>query len=204
MSRPTRQRGFTLIEVVLTLAVLAMVLLAVMPSVASWGGNTRIRNTAQSLQLGIETARNEAVKRNENVSFWLINLTDPSSLGDGCTLSGTSPSWIVSVDTPTGHCGAGASITDSPRIVTGRAAGGDTDHLTVSALQSDNSTAATTLTFNGFGRPVAGTTNTISRIDVTGADSGTNFVALRLMVSSAGLVRICDPRITATGDSRKC
>ena len=200
-----RLRGFTLIEMMVAIAVLVLLLMAVMPSAGRWMDNSRIRGTAQSLQAGIEMARNEAVRRNQNVSFWLVELTEPSVLGDGCTLSGTSPSWVVSMDAPTGHCGEVPSNTVSPRIVTGRAAGQAGSRVSVTAMKSSDGTAGgTTVTFNGFGRPVAGTANAIGRIDVTGLGSDIDYVALRLLVSAAGQVRICDPRATADGDPRKC
>jgi type IV fimbrial biogenesis protein FimT len=203
-----RQRGFTIIEMVVTLAILSLVLMMAMPSVASWLENTRIRNAAQSLQIGIETARNEAVRRNQNVSFHLIALSDPSSLNNGCTLSGATPSWIVSIDDPTGKCGTAPSPTNFPRIVTGYAAGGATSQLSVSAsggahLNLVGHASPTSITFNGFGRPAPGT-SPITSIDVTGVSSTTNYVALRLEISNVGRVRLCDPRVTNANDPRIC
>lgn len=199
-----RQRGFTIVEVMVAMAVLALVLLASAPSIANWLDNSRIRKTAQSLQTGIETARNEAVRRNENVAFWLVNLTDPSTLNDGCTLSSNSPSWVVSVVAPTGHCGSPSSTTSSPMLVKGYAAGQDGAHVTIAAVQDDGSTAGNNITFNGFGRPVAGAANAISRIDITGTSSSVAYRDLRLTISTAGQVRICDTRVTDSNDPRKC
>nr|WP_301334587.1 GspH/FimT family pseudopilin [Variovorax dokdonensis] len=197
------QRGFTVVEIVVTLAVLGILMFAAMPMIGNWMANARIRSATQSLQNGLETARNEAVRRNESVTFWMIDLTDPSALGDGCTLSSTSPSWIVSINAPTGHCGDDPSTTSSPRIVQGRAAGADaTSQLAVKALQVDGEKSANSITFNGFGRPVDPAS--LARIDVTGVSESTNYVALRLMVSNAGQVRMCDPRVTTAGDPRLC
>ena len=41
-----RQRGFSLIEIVVTIAVLALILFAALPSLGTWLDNTRIRNVA--------------------------------------------------------------------------------------------------------------------------------------------------------------
>lgn len=194
-----RQRGFTVVELVVTIAVLALILMTAMPSVATWMGNTRIRNVADSIQNGLQLARGEAVRRNQNVSFWLVALNDPAQLTNDCTLSGASGSWVVSVNSPVGHCADPPSTTSSPMLVTGRTVGEGGGQVTVSAVQSDGSTPATNVTFDGFGRVT--NTDSIRQVDVTGPSSSVN---LRLAVSSAGLVRMCDPRVTSTSDPRKC
>ena len=193
-----RQRGFTLVELVVTLAVLALILAVAAPTVGSWLGNARIRNVADTLQNGLQIARAEAVRRNQNMSFWLVSLNDPGVLSNDCTLSGSSGSWVVSVNSPIGHCADPPSTISSPMLVTARAIGDAGGNVTVAAVQSDN-TAATTVTFDGFGRVT--NTDSIRQIDVTGTTTSVN---LRLVVSSAGLVRMCDPRVTASTDPRKC
>ena len=40
----TRQEGFTIVELVVTITVLALILLVAMPSIGNWLTNTRIRN----------------------------------------------------------------------------------------------------------------------------------------------------------------
>jgi type IV fimbrial biogenesis protein FimT len=193
------QRGVTLIELAISLAVLAVVLSTAVPGISDWIDNTRIRAAAQSLRDGIETARNEAVRRNESVSFWLVSSPDSS-----CAPSGSSMHWVVSIDSPVGKCGAAPSPTAAPRIVMGRDAGSDASKLRVTALQSDGASAGTTLTFNGFGRPVQGATSQIGQIDLTGKLSGTSYRALRITVSGGGQVRVCDPRVVDATDPRKC
>lgn len=86
MAITMRQRGFTLVELIVTIAVLALILFAVMPSIGTWLENTRIRNVADSLQNGLQVARGEAVRRNQNVSLWLVSLNDPAVLSDDCSL----------------------------------------------------------------------------------------------------------------------
>ncbi len=193
------QRGFTLIEMVVTIAVMALLLFAVIPSITDWIDSTRIRTATQALQEGIERARNEAVRRNERVSFWLVD-----SLDSGCALSSSSMNWVVSIDSPEGKCDAEPSTTTAPRLVVIRDAGSDGSKLMVTAVQSDGATAGTTVTFNGFGRPVLNADDQIGQIDVTGKTSGTNYRALRITVSEGGQVRICDPKVSSDTDPRKC
>ncbi len=73
-----RQRGFTIIELVVTIGVMALIMMIAMPNVTSWLGNTHIRNLADSLQNGLQIARAEAVRRNQSVSFWLVGLNNPA------------------------------------------------------------------------------------------------------------------------------
>lgn len=193
------QRGFSLVEIVVTIAVLSLLLFAAMPSIGAWMDNTRIRNVADSLQNGLQVARGEAVRRNEEVSLWLVALEDPSQLDNQCTLSSASGSWVVSVFSPFRHCADPVSTVDAPRIVTGRPVGGNGARVVVSALGADG-TGATSITFNGFGRVT--NAGAIRQIDVSGASDNTR--NLRIAVSAAGQVRVCDPHVTDTKDPRIC
>jgi type IV fimbrial biogenesis protein FimT len=197
MSIRRSQRGFTLVELIVTMAVLALILLAAMPSIGNWLDNTRVRNAADSIQNGLQIARAEAVRRNQSMSFWLVALDDPGTLGNECSLSGSSASWVVSVNSPVAHCADEPSTVSSPMLVTGRAIGGGRP-VTVAALQSDATTAANSITFDGFGR-VTGSSS-INRIDL----SGTTTRNLRIEISIAGAIRLCDPAVSDGNDPRKC
>ncbi|OEZ28823.1 GspH/FimT family pseudopilin [Variovorax boronicumulans] len=203
--RSPRPRGFTLVELVVTIAVFALLLLAALPSLGTWTDNTRIRNVASSLLDGLQLARAEAIRRNQNVSFWLVSIDNPAVLSNDCTLSNTSGSWVVSVNSPIGHCADAPSTDSSPMLVTGRAVGDAGGRVSVTAvLAAGSSTAANSVTFNGFGRLV-NTTDAIGQIDITGPASGTTYRNLRLIVSPAGQVRMCDPDSgVATTDPRRC
>ena len=196
-----RQRGFSLIELIVTITVLALVLVAAMPSLGTWLDNSRIRNVTDSLQNGLQLARGEAVRRNQSISFWLVNLNDPGVLSNDCTLSGSSGSWVVSVDSPIGHCADSPSTISSPKLVQGRTVGDAGGKVSVTATQSDG-TAGTSVTFNGFGRVT--NTDFIQKIDVTGTSTGTAYRPLRIEITSGGQVRMCDPNVSVSTDSRKC
>lgn len=75
-----RQTGVSLLELMVGLAVLALLLFAGLPNFRDWMQNTQIRTLAESVLNGLQLARAEAVKRNTRVSF---------------ALNGTS--WMVSV-----------------------------------------------------------------------------------------------------------
>lgn len=76
--------GFSLIELMIGITILAILLGVAMPSFQAWLRNTQIRNAAESVTNGLQRARAEAVLRNTNIAFAL----------------GTDSSWTVSVVTP--------------------------------------------------------------------------------------------------------
>lgn len=202
-----RARGFTLIEAVVVIAVIGLLVMAAGPSISTWIRNTQIRGVASSIQMGLMKARSEAIRRNQPVQFSLVSLTNPATMDTSCALSAASPSWVVSRNDPTSHCDYAPSPTatdaNDPMIVEAEAAGPGAASVTVNALQSDGSTAATTVTFNGFGR-VADASTAIARIDVDNAVLGSDYRRLRIEVGSGGTIRMCDVGVTASNDPRKC
>jgi type IV fimbrial biogenesis protein FimT len=199
-----RQRGFSLVELMVAMAIFVLLMVAAMPSIGTWLDNTRIRNESDSIISGLQTARAEAVRRNENVSFWLVQLTDPATLANDCTLSDTSGSWIVSVSGPASHCADDATSTNASvnpeGIILGRPMGGDSGRVSVKAVNSSGD-AGTYVTFNGFGRVADG--NSITQVDLNGI-GGATYRNLRVLVSTTGAVRLCDPAVSSSADPRKC
>lgn len=63
--------GFSLIELMIGVVVLAILMSLAMPSFQAWLQNTQIRNAAESIQNGLQRARAEAVRRNTDVEFVL-------------------------------------------------------------------------------------------------------------------------------------
>lgn len=64
-----RSSGFTLIEVMIALAIVAIALVLGAPEFGIWMQNTKVRNVAESVQNGLQTAHNEAVRRNRPAEF---------------------------------------------------------------------------------------------------------------------------------------
>ena len=61
MDTHTRHHGFTLLELVLVLMVLALVLAAAAPSLAGWNRGQRLQNSADRLLSAARWARSEAI-----------------------------------------------------------------------------------------------------------------------------------------------
>jgi type IV fimbrial biogenesis protein FimT len=62
-------RGFTLIELMTTIAVIGILLVASVPTMRGVIENSRIRSATESLKYGLMLARTEAVRRNTRVGF---------------------------------------------------------------------------------------------------------------------------------------
>lgn len=192
-----RQRGFTIIELMLAVAVLALILGLGVPSFVESIRNTQTRGLAESMQTGLQRARAEAIRRNRPVTFWLV--TPAVGIPDAtCALSSASGSWVVSLDNPAGKCNVAPSETADPRIL--QLVGSQAGNITVAAADAGG-TGASSITFNGFGQPLAGSTP-ISRIDVTHQETGAR--RLRIQVSTSGGVRMCDRDVADANDPRRC
>ena len=184
-----------MIEVVVTIAIMGILMASAMPSVGDWMRNSKVRNTAEAIQNGLQQARMEAVRRNRAVSFYMVSTVDSS-----CALSSTTGSWVASVDSPVGKCNISASTTVAPKLVA-KASVTDGGGATVAATQLDGTTAATTVTFNGFG--MVTNADAIRRISVSSSGGGTTY-ARRVEITTGGVGRLCDPALTASSDARSC
>lgn len=197
---PPRQRGYSLIEVVVALAVLVLVMFTAIPGFRAWIVNTKVRTVAELLQTGLNAARTEALRRNTQVSFWLVSAPASGVLDGSCTLLSTSPYWVVSVNTPQGQCDAAVSATQAPFIAQKPPVVSGLDDATVAALAADGSTQATSVTFNAYGQLVSNGA-AIRSIDVSSSQNGAR--RLRLAIGAGGSVRLCD-RDVASADPRSC
>lgn len=198
-SSSRRSRGLTIIELVVTMVVLGLMMAAVVPTATGWMRGLRVRSAAESLRAGVELARMEALRRNGQVSFWLVSVGSSRVPDDSCALSTSSASWVVSVVDPSSACGAAPSLTDTPQLVQRSQAAESAGDVSVTALSADG-TASNRVTFNGLGQVIA-TGSPLQTIDVSASVSGSR--RLRVVVEPGGAIRMCDRDVGAT-DPRAC
>ena len=209
-SRRQAARGFTLVEIAVVLVILGLMLVAAMPSIGAWMRNTQVRNTASSMLAGLAQARNEAIRRNTEIRFSLVSLTDSAVMNDTCAASGSGVSWVVSARDPSSHCSyapstdptTDAADANNPLIVQSNAGGVGGRNVVVAAKRSDGSAAGGVVTFNGFGRITDATP--IRIIDVNNETSGSGYRRLRVEIATGGAARLCDMDVTDTTDPRTC
>ena len=75
MTAPRHTRGFTLIELMVALAIAAILMLIAGPSFTTFLRNSEIRSTSESLLNGLKAATAEAANRNKTVTFELASAT---------------------------------------------------------------------------------------------------------------------------------
>ena len=193
----TLQRGVTLIELMIGLAILAILLFLAVPSFTIFLQNTQIKNAGESVLQGLNLARAEALRRNSSVRFQFVN-----NLTAGCALDNDTLNWVVSLADPTGKCNE-APGTTATGIVQAYSA---TDGTSNVVLAADN----TSVVFNGMGRVVGAGITDINLSNVAGVcehiDPAGTMRCLRVTVSNGGQIRLCDPKVDPLNltDPRRC
>lgn len=91
----SRQHGFTLLEILVTLAILAIVTALALPSMSGVLGNSELSATSNRLVHSLHAARSEAIKRISPVS--LCPSQNPKAVEPVCDGIYTQ-GWIVFVD----------------------------------------------------------------------------------------------------------
>jgi type IV fimbrial biogenesis protein FimT len=196
------QTGFSLIELMIGLAIVTILLVLGLPAFNIFLQNTQIRNAAETTLAGITLARSEAVRRNATVRFQLV-----SNLTSGCALSTSSLDWVVSQADPTGACDAAPSETTAPQLIQKKSAREGSANVTIAT------TGGSTLVFNALGRVIGGGITVINFSNPIGGacehvdpTNGT-MRCLRVLVSAGGQTKMCDPKVplsTPPVDPREC
>lgn len=189
------QRGVSLIELMIGLAIVALVMFVGVPAFSGFLQNTQIRNAAETTLSGITLARAEALRRNQAVRFQLV-----SSLTSSCALSATAMNWIVSLASPAGMCQVAPSDTIAPQIIQKKSSSEGTQNITVAT------TGGSLIAFNGLGRVTGAAITQLDFSNSTGTCEavGGTMRCLRITVSAGGQAKLCDPKVTSTTDPRKC
>jgi len=212
LSVRTPQLGLNLVEVMISLAVLAILIGLGAPGFVEWLQNQQIRAAAEATLNGVQVARGEAVRRNTPVRFALV-----SDLSSSCVLSAdslTAPvsvSWVVSLADPTGVCDAAPGVAPAQIVQKRSSAEGSPNAVATSVFvpsppAAPAPQAASTVTFAALGNVIANADGTpsINKIDLTNNKLGPSVTRpLRLVINAGGSIRMCDPSL-AVSDTRAC
>jgi type IV fimbrial biogenesis protein FimT len=179
LMRRHAQSGMSLVELMVAIAIVGILLAAAMPTYTTWIQNTQIRTGADAILAGLQTARNEAIRRNSAMQLRLGK--------DGPT------SWSVNPKTDPDR--------DPPEFYRPAAEGSPNATVTTTPNGAD------TVTFNALGRieTNADASPALSQITVDNpvipnvADRRT----LNIVIPLGGAIRMCDPKVAA-GDPRAC
>jgi type IV fimbrial biogenesis protein FimT len=199
--------GFTLIELMVTLTILAILLMVGMPTFTVWQANAQIRRVAESLQNDLRQAQAEAIRRNRQIAFALTNDT-PDSANPALTPVVTARNWAL-LSLPLLGSGEGANVAGSTGFILGHTQ----DTNTSTTITGTNSI----ICFNSVGRLVAPNTaianaggNTCGALPATTAPLEFNINnaradrPLRIQVRLGGQIRMCDPNKSIANSPDGC
>ena len=95
------ERGFTLVELLITLAVAVVLIMAAVPSFRQLTLSNRLTTTANDLVASINTARMEAIKRNASTQLCSgsASANSTGALGTGCGTSAGAVYAMTGTDT---------------------------------------------------------------------------------------------------------
>jgi type IV fimbrial biogenesis protein FimT len=181
--RPALQTGISLVEVMVVVFIVGMLIAFGIPSFQVWVQNSQIRTAGEAIINGLQTTKNEAIRRN---SCMQITMT-----GKG--------GWAINP--------CSDPLQDPPYQQRSAAEGSS------NADVGRQPPTSTIVSFNALGRVVSPNpsdgSDAITRIDVcnptmTGSQAGETR-PLRIAIPPGGTIRMCDPSpLLAPGDPRIC
>ena len=168
-------RGFSVLEVVIVVAIIGILLSIGVPSFFTYTQNMQIRSGAEQITAGLHIAKNEAIRRNALVQLLIVNNT-------GWTVSLVSDGTILQKrDANEGSVNVSTTMTPA-----------DTSTVTFNGM------GRVAPTNDDGSAPI--TQINLTNLQISNpADRRT----LQIMIPVGGAVRLCDPLVSGT-DPRTC
>jgi len=199
-----RTRGFTLVEIMVGLAILSIMLAIGVPNMKAWVTANSAMAASEFYAEGFRLARAEAIKRNA-VARLVLTANATSGQRD----------WQVDLcsPTPTVACTSNSGTWSTPSASNGNANAADFLSVNRSAanllgsgqmtLTTDSATAsAVYFTPLGWINTSLSTANKLKSIKLAPVTADA-FPTTSIVVTLAGIVTKCNPTVAAT-DSRRC
>lgn len=195
-------RGFSLLELMVAMAIAAILMMLAQPSFRQMVDNTKSKGAAESLLSGMRLARSEAIKRNAPMRFQLVSTFDNT-----CHHLATSSLWVISQTDQLsyglveGKCDQAAALPSDPcdascngnPYIAYKSDGTSTVESSFTVLAD-----GAVVTFGPLGQI---TTNfdgaaTLSQVTVTPANTAAK--TWRVMVAApSGSLKLCDTAVAA-------
>jgi type IV fimbrial biogenesis protein FimT len=207
MRRPTavKAKGFTLIELMVVVTIMALMVVMFAPDMAVWISNSKVRGTAESLASELRLAQVEALRRNRQAVFALTNASLDPTVDAAPTANGLN--WYVRA-LPSAPEAAEPGFDPAPLYVHG-----SNQARTAEVVI----TGPGLLCFNALGQPTKTPTVPVGAVGVcatpTDAVTPVTYVVerrgadrkLEVQVALGGMIRLCDPaKSRADGQADAC
>ena len=196
-------RGFTITELMVSIAVVAVLLGLGVPSMTAYIEAAKLNAAAQSYLAGVQMARSTAIRQNLRAEFVLTDTpVETANIANVLNPVTNGQNWVVRVVDPTQPQPAFLLIeARSVNESAGQAA---------QAIQIIGTSAPNPFTgivpFNGFGGTADASNYVFQMSNPRGglcAPAGP-MRCPTLLVPAGGLARVCDPLVNAATDSRGC
>ncbi len=194
-------RGFTIIELLITMSIAAILMTLGAPAMSLYLQNSKVASAAANYIAGVQLARAEAIRRNQRVEFMLTNSpVSAAGAANAAVPDVNGRSWLVrAVINPVGpvfemidskEAGEGEAGAVAPRVqVAGAGPAGFDGTIAFSALGATTAGAPITIDISN---PTAGVC----------AIGGGPIRCRQINVLPGGQAAVCDPA-AAAGDSRR-
>jgi type IV fimbrial biogenesis protein FimT len=170
-----RPSGFTLIELMVALAIFGILLMLAGPAYTHFMANHQIRNATDAMLNGVQAAQGAAVRGNTLARVLIDTTTGTGGYQVLQTIEGAEPSPPNPIQVYSLKDGSPAA--------------------TVTTVPAD----AREVTFDGFGRlvPNADATATLTCIKVNHPVTGSRPLNVAIAIGVKASVKLCDPALTA-------
>jgi type IV fimbrial biogenesis protein FimT len=201
LNRPA-SGGFTLVELLIGVTILAVILGLAVPSMGTYLQNSKLASATQDYYAGLQRARAEAIHSNLPVQFVLTDTpVDTANLANTVVPSVTGQNWAVRAASD--PAATSFNLVEAKGAQEGSFGPGASG---VQATASGPAGFAGLITFNGLG----GTSDGLPySLDISNAAAGVCAAAggaircKRINITPGGRISACDPAALAA-DSRYC
>jgi type IV fimbrial biogenesis protein FimT len=197
-------RGFTLVEIMVGLAILSVMLAVGVPSMRSWMTSSSALAAAEFYAEGLKMARSEAVKRNAVTRLTLVEGESEAQMGWTVDLCVPTPEALCTDESgswsTTSSVAAGANATDFFSVSRPAVNLPKTSMMAVTRFPA----GAVSVYFTPVGWVNGSITPSLSKLELAPASGQAGaFPTAAVAVTLAGVVTKCNPAV-AVHDSRGC